>query len=98
MQEAIEEISYFRSSRAITKHMKAIEITGSINEQGSVELDQPLTATKSTRFRGILLFPDLDEAQEWSLPALKTSAIDFLGDSEEDIYTLEDGKPIDHEA
>ena len=54
--------------------MKAIEITGSINEQGSVELD---------------------DAQEWSLAALKTSAIDLLNDPEEDIYTLEDGKPID---
>jgi len=60
--------------------MKAIEITGSINEQGKVELDQPLTTQKSTRFRGILLFPELDDAQEWSLAALKTSAIDLLSD------------------
>ena len=82
----------------IAKHMKAIEITGSINEQGNVELDQPLTPTKATRFRGILLFPELDDAQEWSLAALKTSTIDVFNDSEEDIYTLEDGKPIDHEA
>jgi hypothetical protein len=78
--------------------MKAIEITGSINEQGHVELDQSLTATKPTRFRGILLFPELDDAQEWSLSALKTSAVDFLNDPEADIYTLEDGKPIDHQA
>ncbi len=78
--------------------MKAIEITGSINEQGNVELDQPLTDTKPTRFRGILLFPELDEAQEWSLSALKTSALDLLSDPEEDIYTLEDGKPLDHET
>ena len=78
--------------------MKAIEITGSINEQGNVELDQLLTVTESIRFRGILLFPDRDEAQEWSLSALRTSAIDFLSDPEEDIYTLEDGKPVDHET
>ncbi len=78
--------------------MKAIEITGSINEQGNVELDQPLTATKPTRFRGILLFPELDESQEWSLAALKTSATELLSDPEEDIYTLEDGKLIEHEA
>ena len=82
----------------IAKHMKAIEITGSIDEQGNVELDQPLTATKATRFRGILLFPELDEAQEWSLAALKTSAINLLNDPEEDIYTLEDGRSIDPEA
>jgi hypothetical protein len=78
--------------------MKAIEVTGSINEQGNVELDQPLTATNPTRFRGILLFPELDDTQEWSLAALKTSAIDLLSDPEEAIYTLEDGKPIDHET
>ncbi len=76
--------------------MKAIEITGSLNEQGEVELDQPLVATKVVRFRGILLFPDgVDDAEEWSLPAIQTSAIDYLNDPEEDIYTLEDGKPID---
>jgi len=78
--------------------MRAIEITGSVNEQGKVELDQPLTAPKSTRFRGILLFPDADAAQEWSLSALQASASEFFNDPEEDIYTLEDGSPIDHET
>ncbi len=78
--------------------MKAIEVTGSINEQGNVELDQPLTDTKPTRFRGILLFPELDESQEWSLVALNASTNALLSDPEEDIYTLEDGKPIDHET
>ncbi len=82
----------------MVKQMKAIEITGIVNEQGKVELDQPLTTAKSTRFRGILLFSELKEAQEWSLQDLKTSAIDFLDDPEEDIYTLEDGKPMNHEA
>ena len=78
--------------------MKAIEITGSINEQGIVELDQPLATQKPTRFRGILLFPDQDDTQEWSLAALKTSVIDLLNDPDEDIYTLEAVKPIDHET
>jgi hypothetical protein len=45
-----------------------------------------------------LLFPELDDGQEWSLAALKTSAIDVLNNPGEDIYTLEDGKPIDYEA
>ncbi len=75
--------------------MKAIEITGNINEQGKVELDQPLTATKPTHFRGILLFPELDDTQEWSLAALNASTNELLSDPEEDIYILEDGKPID---
>jgi len=67
--------------------MKAIEITGSIDEQGIVELDQPLAALKPIRFRGILLFPDQDDAQEWSLAALKTSAIDLLSDQGKRIKT-----------
>ena len=33
-----------------------------------------------------------------SLAALKTSAIDLLSDPDEDIYTLEDCKLIDHET
>jgi hypothetical protein len=80
--------------------MRAIEITGSINEAGLVHLDQPLVEPKSTRFRGILLFPEIDEApdQEWPLSAIQTSAHDWLEDSEEDIYTLEDGEPLDDEV
>ncbi|MGV0028044.1 hypothetical protein [Phormidesmis priestleyi] len=38
--------------------MKAIEVTGSINEDGQIFLDQPISAAKLIRFRGVLLFPN----------------------------------------
>ncbi|NDJ15942.1 hypothetical protein [Myxacorys almedinensis] len=80
--------------------MRAIEITGSVDEEGFVQLDQPLAEAKLTRFRGILLFPEVDNSQdqEWSLSAIQASTGDLLDDPEEDIYTLEDGEPLDDEA
>lgn len=80
--------------------MKAIEVTGSVNEEGCVQIDQPLPAAKSTRFRGILLFPDSESSldQEWSSSAVQASVQDWLDDPAEDIYTLEDGEPVSDEA
>ena len=80
--------------------MKAIEVTGSVNEEGYVAFDQPIANAKLLRFRGILLLPDsIDlQNQEWSPSAISASVSDWLHDPEEDIYTLEDGEPIDDEA
>jgi hypothetical protein len=80
--------------------MRAIEITGSVTESGDVQLDQPLTGAKSTRFRGILLFLDSDDAQtqEWAGFAIQASVQDWLDDPEEDLYTLNDGEAVDDEA
>lgn len=80
--------------------MKAIEVTGSVNEEGYVAFDQPIANAKPLRFRGILLLPDSIDSQhqEWSPSAISASVRDLLDDPEEDIYTLEDGEPIDDEA
>lgn len=80
--------------------MRAIEVTGSVSEDGSVQFDQPLSAAKSTRFRGILLFPDSESStdQEWSSSAVQASVQDWLDNPAEDIYTLEDGEPLGDEA
>ena len=76
--------------------MKAIEMTGTVDEQGHLHLDEPLTVPASSRVRIILLFPeeaDIDE-HEWLRGATSNSAFDFLKDPAEDIYTLADGKPF----
>jgi hypothetical protein len=80
--------------------MRAIEVTGSINTDGNLALDQPIDTIKPRRFRGILLFPDTDSAeiQEWPAAAINNSMRELLDDPEEDIYTLEDGDPIDGEG
>lgn len=76
--------------------MKAIEVTGTVDEQGQLHLDEPLTIPGPRRLRAILLFPeevDIDE-REWLQAAASSPAFDFLKDSVEDIYTLSDGKPF----
>ena len=64
--------------------MKAIEMTGTVDEQGHLHLDEPLTVPASSRVRIILLFPeeaDIDE-HEWLRGATSNSAFDFLKDPE----------------
>lgn len=78
--------------------MKAIEVTGSVNSDGFIALDQPIVGTKPRRFRGILILPDTDITEEWSPTAINASVRQYLDDPEEDIYTLEDGEPIEDEA
>ncbi|MBD2772923.1 hypothetical protein [Iningainema tapete] len=77
--------------------MKAIEVTGTVNEKGELHLEQPLFVAKSSRVRVILLFPETEEIdeQEWLKAAATNPVFAFLHDPEEDIYTLEDGKPLD---
>lgn len=76
--------------------MKAIEVTGTVDEQRQLHLDEPLPIVGPSRVRVILLFPeeaDIDE-REWLRAAATNPAFDFLKDPAEDIYTLADGKPF----
>ncbi len=74
----------------------AIETTGTIDDQHQLILDEPLPVTGPTKVRVIILLPDegdIDEA-EWLRAAAGNRAFEFLKKPEEDIYTLEDGKPF----
>ncbi|CAC5344515.1 MULTISPECIES: hypothetical protein [Planktothrix] len=80
--------------------MRAIETTGILNTQGQIQLDHPLPQDKASRVRLILLIPEEDTLNEetW-LSAISTNpSFTFLNDSEEDIYTLEDGQPVNYEG
>ncbi len=79
--------------------MKAVEVTGKVDEQGRLHLDAPLTEVGPGRVRVILLIPeDSDiEEREWLKAAASNPAFDFLSSPEEDIYTLADGKPLHDE-
>ncbi len=44
--------------------MKAIEVMGTVNEQGQLSLDKPLTVDKHTRVRVILLLWEENEEEE----------------------------------
>jgi hypothetical protein len=80
--------------------MKAIEVTGTVDEHGQLHLDGSLTAIGPRRVRVILLLPEFEdvEAGEWLRAAAGNPAFDFLKNAEEDIYTLADGKPFHDEG
>jgi hypothetical protein len=76
--------------------MKAIELTGTVDDKGHLRLDSPVIEFVPGRVRVILLFPegdDIDE-HEWLKAASQSDAFAFLSDPEEDIYTRSDGKPF----
>ncbi len=76
--------------------MKAMEITGTIEEQQELHLDEPVPVSGPTRVRVIILVPnetDIGE-QAWLRAASTNPAFDFLSDPAEDIYTPADGKPF----
>ncbi len=47
--------------------MKAIEVMGTVNEQGQLSLDQPLTVDKHTRVRVIVGLTENEEVQDEEL-------------------------------
>ncbi len=79
--------------------LTAIETTGTINSNHQIELDEDLPGNAPNRVRVIVLFDedaDIGE-KEWMKTASKNEVFDFLNDESEDIYTLEDGKPVTDE-
>lgn len=79
--------------------LTAIETTGTINENQQIVLDEELPSNAPSRVRVIVLFDEDDEIgeKEWIRTASGNKVFDFLNDDEEDIYTLEDGKPVHNE-
>jgi len=76
--------------------MKAIETTGTIDEQHRLIIDETLPIAEKSKVRVIILLPeesDIDE-KEWLRTATTNPAFDFLKEPEEDIYTKNDGKPF----
>ena len=75
---------------------KAIETTATIDKQCRLILDEPLPVVGPKRVRVIVLLPEEADIGEnaWLLAGARNSAFGFLREPEEDIYTLEDGKPF----
>jgi hypothetical protein len=84
--------------------MKSIECTGSISVRGELLLDEPLPQNQPIRVRILVLFPeesvdsgDITSAQ-WHKALATNPSFAFLHDPEEDIYTIEDGIPVNYEG
>ena len=79
--------------------LTAIETTGTINANHQIVLDEDLPSNAPSRVRVIVLFDedaDISE-KEWMKAASGNEVFDFLNDEDEDICTLEDGKPVHNE-
>lgn len=79
--------------------MKAIETTGRFDEQGKLSIEFPLSL-RNQKVKLIILIPEVEdiEEEEWLSAIQNNEAFDFLHDPEEDIYTIEDGRPIEKNA
>jgi len=80
--------------------LTAIELTGTVDEQRQLRLDDLLPIPGPKRVRVIVLY-SLDEEwdeTEWYHAAASNPAFDFLINPEEDIYSLADGKPFHDKA
>ena len=79
--------------------MKAIELSGFLDDKGMLKLDNPLKIINQ-RVKIIILIPEKDEINDlaWLQANSLNPAFDFLNDKEEDIYSITDGEPMTDEA
>ena len=80
--------------------MAAIELTGTVDENRQLRLDDPLPIPGPKRVRVIVLYAPVDEfdEKEWLYAAAHNPAFDFLKDPAEDIYSPTDGKPFNDQT
>jgi hypothetical protein len=94
----------YKLDNAKDKTMEAIEVTGIVDSQGHLQLDRPLGNNKAQRVRVIVLISndladdDSIDEQAWNKAAATNPSFAFLQDDDEDIYTLNDGQPVNYEG
>ena len=76
--------------------MKAIEINSRTDKFGHLKIDYKLNKS-DRKVRVLILFEDEKSEYEeklWMNSISKNPAFDFLNDPKEDIYSLNDGEPL----
>ena len=75
---------------------KTIEVTGIIDDEGQITLDEPIPIAESTHIRMLIFLSDDSEIDEldWLRSASVNPAFDFLKGPKEDIYNINDGRPF----
>lgn len=76
--------------------MQAVEAYGHIDSNGSLQINTPLPL-KEGDVKVIIMYAENEEMtdeQLWIKSISANPAFDFLKDPQEDIYTLNDGKPL----
>jgi len=78
--------------------LTAIETTATIGANRQLLLDEDLPESASSKVRVIIFFVEEDFIEkDWLKSASENEAFDFLNGEVEDIYTLQDGKPLTNE-
>ncbi len=78
--------------------LTAIETTATIRANRQLLLDEDLPENASSKVRVIVFFDEDDFSEkDWLKAVSGNEVFDFLNDEVEDIYTLEDGKPLTDE-
>ena len=76
--------------------MQAVEVSARIDQNGNLTLLKPLKIRSKKSVRVIVLIPDEADISEeiWLKTASTNPVFEFLHDADEDIYSMEDGKPM----
>lgn len=75
--------------------LTSIETTATIGPNRQLVLDEDLPAQVSKKVRVIVLFDEDIDEESWLKTGSQNDAFDFLADEGEDIYSLEDGTPVE---
>lgn len=76
--------------------MQAVEAYGHIDNKGSLQINTPLPL-KEGDVRVIIMYAEnesITEEELWLRSISNNPAFNFLKDQDEDIYSLNDGKPL----
>ena len=76
------------------KYMKAIELIGDVDTQHCLKARVPEDLPAGP-VRLLVLLPEQDGAEEIWMRAVASEWSEDLDDSRQDLYTLEDGQPLD---
>jgi hypothetical protein len=89
-----------RCGQIMDAPLTAIELTGTIDEQHRLLLDDELPVSGPKRVRVIVLYPldDSWDETEWLRAGASNQAFADLTEPGEDIYSPSDGKPFHDEA
>lgn len=77
--------------------LTSIETTATVGPNRQLVLDEDIPEGAPKKVRVIVLFDEDIPESEWAKSASRNEAFSFLADEGEDIYTLDDGRPISDE-
>lgn len=77
--------------------MKALEVKTKTDNNGHLKVDIPLNV-KNHNVRLLILMNEnediVDDEKLWLYSVKNNPSFDFLNDPEEDVYSINDGKPV----